>query len=90
MATSNGELLEYRDRTTPRTTEGNRIYTATVHPADQTISPHNEGTYWIRWAMKLYFCCLKAPHRGGETPLADGVQKFCSWYLEEKAQGRVA
>ena len=25
-----------------------------------------------------------------ETPLADGVQKFCSWYLEEKAQGRVA
>lgn len=71
MATSNGELLEYRDRTTPRTTEGNRIYTATIHPADQRINPHNEGTYWIRWAMKLYFCCLKAASSGGETPMAD-------------------
>lgn len=71
MATSDGEPLEYRDRTTPRTTEGNRIYTATVHPADQRINPHNEGTYWIRWAMKLYFCCLAVPRRGGETPLAD-------------------
>ena len=44
MATSNGELLEYRDRTTPRTTEGDRVYTATVHPADQRIELHNEGT----------------------------------------------
>ena len=71
MATSDGELLEYRDRTTPRTSEGDRIYTATVHPSDQRINPHNEGTYWIRWAMKLYFCCLESPDRGGETPIAD-------------------
>lgn len=71
MATSDGQLLEYRDRTTPRTTEGDRIYTATVHPADQRINPHNEGTYWKRWAQKLYFCCLQAPQSGGETPIAD-------------------
>ncbi len=76
MATSNGELLEYVDRTTPRTAEGDRIYTATVHPADQTIHPHNEGTYWVRWAMKLYFCCLTAPERGGETPIADVRRVF--------------
>ncbi len=25
-----------------------------------------------------------------ETPLAEGVKKFCSWYLAEKAAGRVA
>ena len=71
MATSNGELLEYRDRTTPRTTEGDRVYTATVHPADQRINAHNEGTYWKRWAQKLYFCCLTAPDSGGETPISD-------------------
>jgi alpha-ketoglutarate-dependent taurine dioxygenase len=71
LATSDGKLLEYKDRTTPRTSEGNRIYTATVHPADQRINPHNEGTYWVRWPAKLYFCCLKAPSRGGETPLTD-------------------
>ncbi len=70
-ATSNGELLEYRDRTTPRTSEGDRIYTATVHPADQRINPHNEGTYWVRWAQRLYFCCLVPPARGGETPICD-------------------
>ena len=86
MATSNGERLEYRDRTTPRTTEGNRIYTATVHPADQRINPHNEGTYWVRWATKLYFCCLKAPTSGGETPMADvrNVYKRLSPEIRER------
>ncbi|MEM7203277.1 MAG: TauD/TfdA family dioxygenase [Planctomycetota bacterium] len=71
MAASDGQLLEYRDRTTPRTTEGDRIYTATVHPADQRIFPHNEGTYWTRWAMRLFFCCLRKPASGGQTPIAD-------------------
>lgn len=71
MATSNGEKLAYRDRTTPRTTEGNGIYTSTVHPADQVINLHTEGDYWLAWAQKLFFCCLTAPSKGGETPLAD-------------------
>jgi alpha-ketoglutarate-dependent taurine dioxygenase len=70
-ATSNGELLEYRDRTTPRETRGERIYTSTVHPPDQRIHLHNEGTYWLKWATKLYFFCAKAPSKGGETPIAD-------------------
>ena len=69
--TSSGERLEYRDRSTPRTTEGHRIYTSTVHPPDQEILLHNEGTYWTRWAEKLYFCCLEAAPRGGATPIAD-------------------
>lgn len=70
-ASSHGKLLEYRDRTTPRTTKGNRIYTSTVHPADQKINLHNEGTYWLQWALQLYFCCLKPAERGGATPIAD-------------------
>lgn len=69
--TSNEGPLEYRDRSTPRTTKGNRTYTSTIHPADQRINPHNEGTYWLKWAMKLYFCCVIAAEAGGETPLAD-------------------
>jgi alpha-ketoglutarate-dependent taurine dioxygenase len=71
MAASNGQLLEYRDRSTPRTTKGNRIYTSTVHPQDQRINPHNEGTYWTKWALKIFFCSLKLPTRGGQTPIAD-------------------
>jgi alpha-ketoglutarate-dependent taurine dioxygenase len=70
-ATSRGDKLSYRDRTTPRTVEGDRIYTSTVHPADQQIRLHNEGTYWIRWPMKLYFSCAKVAAQGGETPIAD-------------------
>lgn len=31
--TSNSSLLEYRDRSTPRETRGERVYTSTVYPA---------------------------------------------------------
>lgn len=68
---SNGELLDYRDRSTPRTTKSQGVYTSTVHPEDQCIHLHNEGTYWIRWATRLFFCCLTAPKEGGATPIAD-------------------
>ncbi len=69
--TSVGDPLVYRDRSTPRTSQGDGIYTSTVHPSDQRIAPHNEGTYWLKWAKKIYFCCLKAASAGGETPLID-------------------
>ena len=71
MAASDGQLLEYRDRSTPRTTKGTRIYTSTVHPADQRINPHNEGTYWTKWALRIFFCCVQAPEEGGQTPITD-------------------
>lgn len=70
-ASSHGERLAYQDRSTPRTTEGNRIYTSTIYPADQRINLHNEGTYWARWPLKLFFCCLTPSVSGGQTPLAD-------------------
>jgi len=73
-ATSDGNLLEYRDRTTPRHSEGgqsDRVYISTIYPAQQHINPHNEGTYWMKWAMKLYFCALITPEKGGQTPIHD-------------------
>ena len=73
-ATSDGDLLEYVDRTTPRHSEGgrsDRVYISTIYPAEHSINPHNEGTYWTQWAKKLYFCCLVAPEEGGETPIFD-------------------
>jgi alpha-ketoglutarate-dependent taurine dioxygenase len=69
--TSNGPLLEYIDRSTPRYEVSEGIYVSTIYPSDQRIHPHNEGTYWKTWPRKIYFCCLKAPARGGETPIAD-------------------
>jgi alpha-ketoglutarate-dependent taurine dioxygenase len=68
---SNGELLEYRDRSTARYEVGEKIYVSTIYPADHSIDLHNEGTYWLAWPLKIYFCCLKAPQRGGSTPIAD-------------------
>ena len=70
-ATSEGPLLEYRDRSTPRYEVKERVYVSTIYPPDQTIHLHNEGTYWVHFPLKIYFCCLKASETGGETPIAD-------------------
>ena len=70
-ATSSGELLQYKDRSTPRHEVGQGIYVSTIYPAAQSINMHNEGTYWRRFPKKLYFCALKVADQGGETPIAD-------------------
>jgi alpha-ketoglutarate-dependent taurine dioxygenase len=70
-ATSSGPLLEYKDRSTPRYEVQNGIYVSTIYPCEQRIHPHNEGTYWKTWPLKIAFCCLRAAARGGETPIAD-------------------
>ncbi|MBW4575236.1 MAG: TauD/TfdA family dioxygenase [Aphanothece sp. CMT-3BRIN-NPC111] len=76
QATSNGGLLEYRDRSSPRHEVGDKIYTSTDYPADQSIFLHNEGTYWRTWPLKIYFCCLTVAQEGGETPIADSQKIF--------------
>ncbi len=69
--TSDGPALDYVDRSTPRETRGSKVFTSTVYPSDQAIKLHNEGTYWLTWAMKIYFCSRVAASSGGETPIAD-------------------
>jgi alpha-ketoglutarate-dependent taurine dioxygenase len=70
-ATSTGPMLEYVDRTTPRPAVGEKLYVSTVYPSEETINMHCEGTYWITWPLKIYFCSLKSAEQGGETPIAD-------------------
>lgn len=70
-ATSNKKLLEYRDRSSPRHEVGDKIYTSTDYPAEHSIFLHNEGTYWLSWPLKIYFCCITAAQQGGATPIAD-------------------
>ena len=69
--TSDGEPLEYKDRSTPRFEVTAGVYVSTVYPREQHINLHNEGTYWKTWPFKLYFCCLTPAAAGGETPTAD-------------------
>ncbi len=65
------ELLEYRERSTPRTDLGDKIYTSTEYPPDQNITFHNEFSYALSWPMNIGFFCVKPADVGGETPISD-------------------
>jgi hypothetical protein len=66
-----GRLLEYTYRSTPRSQVSGDIYTSTEYPPHQSIPLHNEMSYSRSWPLKIWFLCLKAAERGGETPIAD-------------------
>lgn len=68
---SNGELLDYSYRSTPRTIVSGRIYTSTEYPASHSIPLHNEMAYSRSWPLKICFHCVQNAEQGGETPIAD-------------------
>jgi len=69
-------LLDYVNRSTPRTKLGGKIYTATEYPAHKHILLHNENAYTQSWPKKIMFFCVIVPESGGETPIADSRQVF--------------
>jgi alpha-ketoglutarate-dependent taurine dioxygenase len=71
MRTVTGDLLDYRDRSSPRSAVADKIYTSTDYPADQSIFLHSENSYAATWPLKIAFCCLTPSQTGGETPIAD-------------------
>ena len=71
IAAISGELLQYRERSSPRSHVTGNIYTSTDHPASQSIFLHNENSYQQVWPLKIFFFCATAPQSGGETPIAD-------------------
>jgi alpha-ketoglutarate-dependent taurine dioxygenase len=64
-------LIEYSERSSPRSQVGDRVYTSTDYPASQKIFPHNEHSYAITYPLHLFFGCIQPAARGGETPLVD-------------------
>ncbi|MBC9929279.1 TauD/TfdA family dioxygenase [Chitinophaga qingshengii] len=71
VAAFGGEMIDYKERSSPRHEVEKKIYTSTDHPADQVINMHNENSYSRSWPLKLYFYCDIPSARGGETPIAD-------------------
>ncbi len=71
-----GELLEYRERSSPRSHVNGNIYTSTDYPATQSIFLHNENSYQHTWPLKIFFFCITASQQGGETPIADVRKVF--------------
>ncbi|MBD3557334.1 TauD/TfdA family dioxygenase [Planktothrix sp. FACHB-1355] len=64
-------VMDYRERSSPRHTVKNNIYTSTDYPPSQKIFPHNEHSYSKTFPQKLFFYCSIPPNSGGETPIAD-------------------
>lgn len=76
VSTVSVELLEYRERSSPRSRVNGNIYTSTDHPPDQPIFLHNESSYSHVWPLKIFFHCITPAQEGGETPLADSRKIF--------------
>jgi alpha-ketoglutarate-dependent taurine dioxygenase len=70
-AAISSELIEYGERSSPRSRIHNRIYSSTDHPADQHIVLHNEQSYTLNWPLKIMFYCALPALEGGNTPIAD-------------------
>lgn len=66
-----GDLLEYKERSSPRHSVQGKIYTSTDYPPDQPIFLHNENSYQAAWPRRIFFHCAIAAQQGGETPIAD-------------------
>jgi len=71
-----GDMMEYRERSSPRSQVSEKIYTSTDYPEDQSIFSHNEHSYSRTFPLKLFFCCLTPARQGGHTPLADTRKIF--------------
>jgi alpha-ketoglutarate-dependent taurine dioxygenase len=80
------DLMEYKERSTPRTEVGNRIYTSTEYPAHQHIAHHNEFSYAYTWPMRIFFFALVPPENGGETPIADSRKVYQGIPAEVRAR----
>jgi alpha-ketoglutarate-dependent taurine dioxygenase len=71
LAALGADLLEYSERSTPRSTVGGRIYTSTEYPRTDEIPMHNENSYSLKWPRRVLFCCIQPAGEGGATPIAD-------------------
>ncbi len=76
IMTISRELLEYKERSSPRSWVSGNIYTSTDYRADQSIFLHNENSYQHTWPLKIFFYCITPAQQGGETLIADTRKIF--------------
>ncbi len=70
------ELLDYSERSTPRTAIDAKVFTSTEYPETHEIPMHNENSYSVKWPRRIFFCCLEPASFGGSTPIADSRVVF--------------
>ncbi|WP_263139623.1 TauD/TfdA family dioxygenase [Pseudomonas sp. RIT-PI-AD] len=64
------DLLNYKERSSPRNQVSGEVYTSTEHPVDQPIFLHNEQSYTVDWPQFIMFYCETPAAVGGATPIA--------------------
>jgi hypothetical protein len=67
-------LLEYINRSTPRSRVHGQVFTSTEYRSDQAIHLHSEQSYAATWPAVLGFWCTTPATSGGDTPLASTAQ----------------
>jgi alpha-ketoglutarate-dependent taurine dioxygenase len=65
------QAQQYTNRTSPRYSVAENVYTSTTQPKTEIIHFHSENSYSQTPPDKLIFCCIIPSKSGGETPLAD-------------------
>ena len=70
------EMMEYHERSSPRTQISDKIYTSTDYPADYPIFIHNELSFRHTFPLKIFFFCLIPALQAGETPVVDTRKVF--------------
>ena len=86
-------LLEYRGGASPRGSipAGRRpVYNSTDYPPGMELSLHNELSYSDVHPDRIYFFCLTAPDKGGETTLGDSrkILRNLSPAVRERFEGK--
>ena len=71
-----GDVIEYQERSSPRSLIDGRIYTSTDHPPDESIFLHNEQSYNTVFPLRIFFFCIQPAQQGGETLVADSRKVF--------------
>jgi alpha-ketoglutarate-dependent taurine dioxygenase len=66
-----GPLLDYKERSSPRSRVSGNIFTSTDYPPSRAIFLHTEQSYNYTFPRRIAFFCLTEPAEGGETPIAD-------------------
>jgi alpha-ketoglutarate-dependent taurine dioxygenase len=70
------ELLDYTERSTPRSQVDGKVYTSTEYPASAHIPLHCEMAYTTTWPRLLWMYSHVAAEEGGETPICDARRVY--------------
>ena len=71
-----GSPIPYSERSSPRKTIYNNVYSSTEYRSDRSIFLHSEQSYNSTFVRFIGFYCAATATSGGETPLADTRRVF--------------